>query len=198
MEKFYQEKFEFWEDVEGFDLSGLMPLAMVRALSQPCIRVLDPGQLMSVPEVVASFDCRTMQVADLASFHAELDFKAGKEGVFHGMALWFTVDFITPAGTERLSTGPEAPATHWKQTTVLFPQAFSVTEGLTIRSQISLETNAENPRRYNVTVDIDNPQEEEDEQEMETDVEAFNTLLQACKDEMGDVDEDENDENDEN
>ena len=194
MDQLYKEKFEFWEDVEGFDMSGLMPLAMSRALSQPCIRVLEQPQLMSVPEVVASFDCRTVQAADLASFHADLEFRALQEGVFHGMALWFTVDFVTPAGTEWLSTGPEAPATHWKQTTVLFPQAFSATEGLTIQAQVSLDTNAENPRRYDVTVDIENSQDEQDDHDMETDVEAYNTLLQACKDQMGDVEDEEDDE----
>lgn len=190
MDQLYKEKLEFWEDVEGFDLSGLMPLALVRALSQPCIRVLDSSQLMSTPELVASIDCRTIKPEDLNHFEADLEFKASKEGTFHGMALWFTVDFVTPQGTERLSTGPEAKATHWKQTTILFPQAFSVTQDLTIASQVVLVPNEENPRRYNVTVDIDNPQGEDDEAEMEADIDAYNALMQACKNQMGDVDDD--------
>ena len=187
MDQLYEEKFEFWEDVEGFDLSGLLPLAMVRALSQPCIRVLEPSQLMSAPELVASIDCRTVKPEDLLNLEANLEFKATKEGILHGMALWFTVDFVTPQGTERLSTGPEADATHWKQTTILFPQAFSVTQDLAIFSQVLLVPNEENPRRYNVTVDIDNPQGDDDDTEMEADVEAYNLVLQACKDQMGDV-----------
>lgn len=188
MEQFYEEKFQFWEDVEGFDMSGLMPMAVTRALSQPCIRVLEPSQLISVPELIGSIDCRSVKVAELASFTAEPEFIASREGVFHGMALWFTVDFITPKGTERLSTGPEAPATHWKQTTILFPQAFSAAEGMTISSKVSLETNEENPRRYNVTVDIHNP---EDDEEEDVDMDAYGSLLQACKEGMGNVEEDE-------
>jgi len=244
MEKYYEEKFTFWEDVEGFDLSGLMPLAMARAMSQPLITVLEPKQLISQPLVVAKINCKEITPKELVTLEAELEFIVEQEGNFHGMAIWFDVEFQadrpnpqakkgSDSGTKEkpeskskgkgkskakgnaakgkqdddhdhdenneqtsvlLSTAPNAVATHWKQTVILFPQILSAEKDQTIRSRISLVVNEQNHRRYNLTVDLENEEEDEDMEfdEMETDPDAYNALLQACLKQTETTEADEN------
>jgi protein arginine N-methyltransferase 1 len=61
-----------------------------------------------------------------------------------------------------LSTAPGRPETHWKQTVFFLPESFSVTRGLNIQARISLTTDPENPRRYNVNLELRNTEENEE------------------------------------
>ena len=65
MDAFCADKFGFWSDVRGFDMSALAPLAAAAALSEPAVTDVAPEQLLAAPALVASIDCATARVADL-------------------------------------------------------------------------------------------------------------------------------------
>ena len=132
-ESYVREHFAVWQDVLGFDLSALVPRAAERALlGGPVITHVRAAELLAAPARVGSIDCASATPASVASTAARLRFAATRPGVVHGYALWFEVVFEGgPEGAPpvALSTAPDRPLTHWKQSVVLLPEMLGAAPG---------------------------------------------------------------------
>jgi len=88
---------------------------------------------------------------------------------FHGFACWFDCLFATglpsPAKPVTLSTRPGSPSTHWKQTVLWLPggEPASVSVGDSIGCHVTLTQSDENPRHYDICVDLKADDEEEED-----------------------------------
>jgi hypothetical protein len=100
--------------------------------------------------VVTSFDCATVAQTQLQHITRNCSFIPLADGIVHGVGFWFDVDFngIT------LSCHPSAPPTHWKQTVVMLGGAFPVRKGEPINLQLTFVANADNPRHYQISVEL--------------------------------------------
>ena len=111
--------FSVWQDVSGFDLRAMVPLAAQRALRGPIITRVQAGELLAPPGLVADIDCATASAASVASLGAHLGFTAARQGCCVGYCLFFDVRFPAAGDAaacgEELSTAPEAEPTHWQQ-----------------------------------------------------------------------------------
>ena len=91
--------------------------------------------------------------------------------LFHGFACWFDCLFATglpsPAQPVTLSTRPGSPATHWKQTILWLPgdEPAAVAPGEEIGCHVTLTQSEENPRHYDICVDLKSEEEEEEGEE---------------------------------
>ena len=155
MSSYAEEHFAFWSNVVGFDMSNMAVLAAQRALSEPLITDVQPSQLLAPAQQVAALDCQTVTLAQLTrgALGAELStFTAARSGVCHGFVLFFAVGFPGggPDGTAeavQLSTAPDAPSTHWKQTVIWLPEMLLATAGTsTLACKLSLRSDEEQPR----------------------------------------------------
>lgn len=75
-----------------------------------------------------------------------------------GICLWFTVTY--PAGTTEpitLSTEPEEPSTHWKQTVIVLPNDVGIEKDAPIAYDLFLRRSTDNHRRYTIEVDLLDP-----------------------------------------
>ena len=107
----------WWGNVHGLDMSCLAPLA----LQDACIEVVPVPTLVTPTEAVWKLDLNTCSAADL-DFEAPFTLTAESRGLC-GMVLSFDVGFEAEEATVVLTTSPEAPPTHWKQTLlVMDPQ----------------------------------------------------------------------------
>jgi hypothetical protein len=109
----------FWGDVHGFDFA---PAAQVSA-SKLAIATLDTTGLLAHPQQVASIDLATFETPVV---EAGARFVFGRAGTVHGLAGWFDA---TLAQGVTLETGPDAPATHWKQAFLPFREPLTVDAG---------------------------------------------------------------------
>ena len=150
MDAFCADKFGFWSDVRGFDMSALAPLAAAAALAEPAVTDVAPEQLLAAPALVASIDCATARVADLyADLGGHLAFPCTRTGMCHGFALWFETAFPADDGAAAvtLSTAPGAPRTHWQQSVLLLPEMLAATAGATaLDCTLLLRKDPEQPR----------------------------------------------------
>lgn len=79
-----------------------------------------------------------------------------------GICLWFTVTF--PAKTTEpitLSTEPDEPSTHWKQTIIVLPSDIVVEKDTPMAYDLFLRRSTENQRRYTIEVILLDPAEVE-------------------------------------
>ena len=93
MEKFLEEKFEFWTNVCGFDFSAAIPHVNRKLLQEPLTTELDERQVVAPPQLLREFDLRTVSVAQVQALSDSLAFCVDKFSTVHGFAIWFDVDF---------------------------------------------------------------------------------------------------------
>ena len=157
MNDLHSEALEFWNDVSGFDMSPLIPVAEGDVYARPAITCLKPDQCLALPKCLATFDLAFVQPEDIASFAVNLNFAFTKDGLMDGIACWFDVIFQSDDETCKkvtLSTSPQSPATHWKQTTVLIPQRIPVKKDQSFACHLELDQDEENPRHYNIGLQL--------------------------------------------
>ena len=159
MDAFCQEKFTFFENVLGFDLSCLAAVSAQQVLSQPLITDVVPEQLLAEPALVTLIDCETADMGELQeALGGGLGFPCTRSGVCHGFALWFECEF--PRSDEstppvRLSTAPGEPRTHWQQTVVFLPEMLQATAGQTrLDCSLMLLKDPEQPRLCSIELEV--------------------------------------------
>lgn len=77
---------------------------------------------------------------------------SNKVASYEGICLWFTCTFPFPKGPDNLepvtlSTEPEEPETHWKQTLIVLPNSTKVEVGTPICYDLSMKRSEESSRR---------------------------------------------------
>jgi len=160
MECYCKENFGYWENIYGFDFSAVIPLAREASLSKPVITLLKNDQLLSQPQLLLDIDCYTVKPEQLQRIEKLFTFKTTKfNGTVHGMCIWFDVIFKGSDKTVVLSTAPGSPETHWKQTVLFLSKEliFDITSiDQSIESKITLFSDGQNPRHYNITLEVKN------------------------------------------
>ena len=160
MAAFCQEKFAFYENVMGFDMSNLAAVSAQEVLSQPLITDVLPEQLLAEPAVVTTIDCETADAAELEeALGGGLSFPCTRSGVCHGYVLWFECDFprsdAAAAPPVKLSTAPGQPRTHWQQTVVFLPDMLQAVAGQSrLDCSVRLQKDAEQPRLCGIELEI--------------------------------------------
>lgn len=158
MAAFCQEKFAFYENVMGFDMSNLAAVSAQEVLSQPLITDVLPEQLLAEPAVITTIDCETADAAELEeALGGGLSFPCTRSGVCHGFALWFECEFPrdTEAPLVKLSTAPGEPLTHWQQTVVFLPEMLQATAGQTrLDCSLMLRKDPEEPRMCSIELEL--------------------------------------------
>jgi len=156
MEEYVREKFQYWENVYGFDFSVCIPEVKKDVLAQPIIEIVKQSQLLAEPTVIQDINIHTINTFALKDIFEELTFTATKGGTLHGFTAWFEVIFEgdTEKDNVTLDTSPTAPDTHWKQTTFLLPTGLPLQVEQPIQCRIRMTTDSENQRHYNVTIEM--------------------------------------------
>lgn len=165
LKEFQRSNFDYWKNVYGFDFSPCLPSAKVARLSQPQIMNVKSTDCLSDPYLVIELDLMFVGVEDIRKIYALPKFVINKNDLLHGFAFWFDVAFDGENPTT-LSTGPDAPSTHWCQTVVVLPDTLLVSKGETVECRFIMSQDGEHPRRYNISVEI--PEEDEEEEDAET------------------------------
>ncbi len=137
-----------------FSFSSVQQLAHQELVSKPYVGCLTEKNLISDRELIYSFDCKTVQASELHEILKMNYYRVNRTGILHGFVLWFDVVFEGKNNVV-LATGPADEPTHWKQTTILLPQAFEVEPGTAIPVSISITADDEvNHRHYTLSLEF--------------------------------------------
>lgn len=146
-------KVSFWQQPEyyGLDLSCLTEKAMENHFSQPIVGYFPPSILISSTTVQHPIDFQSILPQDLHEFTIPFQFTIEKTSIMHGFGCWFTVDFCGTAARVVLSTGPEAPGTHWYQCRLLLSTPIAVNTGQSISGKMHFRAN----KKYSYDIELE-------------------------------------------
>ncbi|KAF5307604.1 hypothetical protein FQR65_LT06760 [Abscondita terminalis] len=150
---------EDWKNINGVSMVKFCNKLKLKSLHSPIIMEVEPEHLLSDPEILLWLDMREVTLDDIKCSkiqHLAVVDKPG--GRYQGICLWFTCSF--PAALVEpvvLSTHPEDPKTHWKQTVVSLPTDISVEKGYPIAYEITIKRSETDKRKYGLEVEMLDP-----------------------------------------
>ncbi|XP_066139230.1 protein arginine N-methyltransferase 6 isoform X1 [Euwallacea fornicatus] len=158
--------YQHWENVQGVRMESFSRLLREQAYKKPLTESVPPDCILSEPEVVTWIDLREVTSVDLNEIKFRHVAVSTRVASYEGICLWFTCTFPFPKGPGNsepvtLSTEPEEPDTHWKQTLIVLPNSLKVEAGSPICYDLLLKRSEENPRRYTLELTMLDPEEVE-------------------------------------
>mmetsp|Transcript_13745 Transcript_13745/g.18580 ORF Transcript_13745/g.18580 Transcript_13745/m.18580 type:complete len:378 (-) Transcript_13745:261-1394(-) len=150
-----ESKISFWREVQGIDMSALVPLAAATACEKPQHRVVAPDSLLAPPTEVLALDLATVKEAELGRFEANLSFEVAAGRRLDGFVAWFECDFGS-AG-RLLCTSPSEAPTHWRQTVFSLRHPLEGGGGLKVEGLVTIERHEAYSRGYRVTFELKCP-----------------------------------------
>lgn len=148
-------KLGFWRSVAGIDMSALTPLAVATACEKPQHRLVPGEGLLGEAVEVLAIDLHTVKEADLRRFEVPLHFEVPAGRRLDGFASWFECEFGEAGWL--LSTAPDQPATHWRQTAFYFRQPLEGGGGVPVSGSLLVERHEAYSRGYRVTFELEAP-----------------------------------------
>ena len=163
------DKATFWcsresKDFYGIDVSVLGPEATKTYFAQPVVDAFDPEMLLADPatfefdflgdetnengETNGETNAKRTNAEHLERLFLRADFVSNRDGVAHGLAWWFDVEFDvrdplgsgTTGGPSRrfLTTAPGAPTTHWFQIRLPFRDPATVARNARLETETEM------------------------------------------------------------
>lgn len=145
--EYRRDKIEFWDDVEGFDMSCIKEMALLEPLVDTC----EPEQIISSAAKILEVDIYTVTKEQL-DFTNNFEVRLMRSDFVHALVAYFTVTFSETHTKIRLDTSPRAPYTHWKQTVLYLQDPFIANKNETIKGTIKVNRNAKNPRDLDIAL----------------------------------------------
>jgi len=162
---FYTERVHFWNDVYGLDLSPVGDHVLKSQGSRPEVTLVKADDILSKALRVVDLDLAWIGVEDIQELKSRhfTDVTSLDTTDYQGVCLWFDCDFQVDGGSEvvRLTTAPDAPATHWKQTVIVLPTPGTVEEGDVIGWDLKLVQSSINRRQYVIELELLDPETDE-------------------------------------
>lgn len=109
--QYKDEKINWWDNVYGFDMSSIRSVA----ITEPLVDVVDPKQVVTNSALIKEVDLYTVTKADL-DFSSDFTLQVCRDDYIQALVTYFTVEFSKCHKRVWLSTSPDSPYTHWKQT----------------------------------------------------------------------------------
>lgn len=100
---------------------------------------------MSKTPFVKRVDFTTCTIEDLQKVEIDFEHTLNKTGIMHGYGLYFDAIFegSRPESKVILSTGPDAPNTHWYQCRLLMREPIGINKGQKLTGTLKLIANKE-------------------------------------------------------
>ena len=139
----YKKRISFWSNVYEFDMT---------AMKENCLRIasvhpVSPTSVISTACGFKHFDLNLVQVEHL-EFSSEIEISITKPAKMTGITIYFTCFFDGPQFSAVLDTSPEAPLTHWLQTTLFLHEVLAVEKGDSILGSITFKKCSQVKRGY--------------------------------------------------
>ena len=156
-----------WDNLYGVNMKSFGQQLRLRKSDKPDILEVKGERLLHEGHIMAWIDLKEVQCEDVDEFLMKEVIVIQNKGKYQGVCIWFDCSFPTAdshiVNQVVLSTSPNSPQTHWKQTVILLPdEACEEVEPLDpIAFGLSIKRNEENNRRYNIQLTMLDPHEEE-------------------------------------
>ncbi|CAH2042309.1 unnamed protein product, partial [Iphiclides podalirius] len=153
-----------WKEFHGVSMGAFAKYLRMEKHNKPEIMQVQSEDLLGDKVSFGWINLKEDNVTDLQTFKIEHVVGVNRNGKYQGLCIWFDCTF--PQLSEEfeqivLSTSPQSPSTHWKQTVILLPEEQDVEDGEPIAFQLDMFRDNLNERRYNIQVSLLDPNEVE-------------------------------------
>ncbi|KAF8296455.1 putative arginine N-methyltransferase [Trypanosoma cruzi] len=149
-QQYKEERFDVWEDVQGFDFSYFKRLSYI----EPLIDTVDRNQILTNMSNFFSFNINTVQEAELA-FTTEFELIAERSGCVDAISVHFDTPFAAGHEVVVLTTTPLEAPTHWRQTVLYLFNSIHMNKGEKVKFRMSCCPNKGNPRDLDIALHVD-------------------------------------------
>lgn len=157
--------FKYYENVNGIKMTKFANKLRAQKSSKPEICCLSKDDLLAGGTVMHFMNLEEVTLDEIEELKFESVIPIEHPGRFEGLCIWFDVLFPSEARENAvvLSTEPQSPATHWKQCVVVLPEeaCVDVEKDEPVSFCISMKRNPDNARRYNLEVEVKDPEKVE-------------------------------------
>jgi type I protein arginine methyltransferase len=144
-----RERFDFWNDVYGFDMGAIRDVAM----TEPVVDIVDAKAIVTDSVPILHLDILTCTKEDL-EFTAKFKLQAQRNDYVHGIVTYFECAFTQIHKPMGFSTAPFARYTHWKQTILYLEETLTICAGETMVGEISCRPNKRNCRDLDIGLQL--------------------------------------------
>ncbi|XP_062598737.1 protein arginine N-methyltransferase 3-like [Saccostrea cucullata] len=142
----------YWDDVYGFKMTCMKS----EVIKEASVQIVKAEKILSDHVIVKDLDTCTCSLSDL-QFSQDFILTASGVGHINAVAGYFDIFFHKGCSNKVMfSTGPQATATHWKQTIFLLEKPLKVTTGQQIKGHIVCKKNRRDPRSLVISLTLDN------------------------------------------
>eukprot|EP00092_Neocalanus_flemingeri_P103888 GFUD01132987.1.p1 GENE.GFUD01132987.1~~GFUD01132987.1.p1 ORF type:complete len:357 (-),score=105.41 GFUD01132987.1:114-1184(-) len=145
-----EQRFEFWDDVYGFDMSCIKNLS----LAEPLVDAVSRSAIVTNNCLLKEFDIQTGKKEDI-QFESPFHLQIKRNDYVHALVTFFNVEFSKCHKKVWFSTGPDAAYTHWKQTTFYMHEYLTCKKGEEIYGVFKMVTNPRNRRDLDFEISVD-------------------------------------------
>ncbi|CAI6351432.1 unnamed protein product [Macrosiphum euphorbiae] len=146
----YDEILGFWSDVYGFR----MPSLRTETLNKAQVEIVPVDRIVTDEYKLCTFNMYTCDT-NSTNFKVEFKLNVTKTCSMTSIVGYFDSRFDNN-NTVILSTAPNCPPTHWKQTVFLLPDPIDVNEGDLLVGEFQCSRNIKQVRSLIVTININN------------------------------------------
>ena len=147
-QEYKYEKFDYWDNVYGFDMSPIKRLSQ----QEPLIDSISTKQILSDEICIQSINIYTITLRDL-HFNAKFKLNFNKKDFFFAYLLYFNVHFNhdTLSYSSSYSTGPYQEETTWKQTLFFLKEQIPIDIGDSVEGFIEFIPHDKQKEKTNYT-----------------------------------------------
>lgn len=147
-ERRHRQLISFWDDVYGFDMSGLRK----EVLSEAIVEVCASEHIITEAQVVSDLDLMTVDVK-CSNFSTDFTLNVLRSGKLTAIVGYFDTFFELP-NPVFFSTGPAVEPTHWKQTVFYLPEAVAVAEGDQVTGKFTCRRDRKDVRALVIEIEM--------------------------------------------
>jgi len=144
-----ENKIDWWRNVYGFNMAHMRTFALTDALVAP----VNNNRVVTDHVKIFEIDLYTTKVHDKI-FSRNFELTAKRDDTIHALVVWFDVEFSKCEPVIRLSTSPEDPYTHWKQTIFHLDCPVTIGKGEKLTGKFSLEASTSGDRSLAFDIDV--------------------------------------------
>ncbi|KAJ6252260.1 arginine methyltransferase 1-related [Anaeramoeba flamelloides] len=145
---FITDKISFWNNVWGFKMNCIKKLIYL----EPLVDIIDQSSIVTNSSILKSIDLNTITVEDL-SFNVPFELTSKYTDNINAFVTYFTYTFDDCDEIVFVSTSPNSPETHWKQSIFYLQKPFRVQKLETITGNFLMKPNENNERDFDITID---------------------------------------------
>jgi len=150
-DRFYkEERFDFWDDVYGFNMSCIKKLS----LAEPLVEYVNRQAVVTNNCLLKEFDIQNGKKEDIP-FSSPFHLQIKRNDYVQALVTFFNVEFSACHKKTWFSTSPDHQYTHWKQTTFYLQDYMTCKKGEEMSGNFKMTTNSRNKRDLDFEIEVD-------------------------------------------